>query len=144
MGKVNVTRNKASKASNASNASKEVNASPTKGAKKPVKALPPLRSSSRIQASKVLESTSGGEEEDEEEEEEDQDFSSDGDSHYESGEESSSVSSGNLRKRKGDVTKVRSTSRTPLQAVLSKHLDGINTRCLHIYFNLQSVDSSTN
>ena len=143
MVRVNVTRNKASKASNASNALKEVDASPKKGGKKPVKALPPLRSSSRIQKSKVLESTSGGEEEDEEVEEE-QDFSTDGDSHYESGDESSSVSSGKLRKKKGDVTKEKTTSRTPLQAVLSKHLDGRYTKYLHIYFNLQSVDSNTN
>ena len=74
-----------------------MNASPTEGAKKPAKTLPPVRASSRIQASKVLKSTSGGEEE----EEEDQDFSTGGDSNYENGEDSSSVESGEGRKKRG-------------------------------------------
>ena len=106
-----------------------MNASPTEGAKKPAKTLPPVRASSRIQASKVLKSTSGGEEE----EEEDQDFSTGGDSNYENGEESSSVESGEGRKKKGEVKTVKSTTRTPLQAALSKHLDGIYYNILNIF-----------
>ena len=133
MGKV--TRTKACKDSNESKASKGVKPSPTKGAKKPAKTLPPLRASSRIQASKVLESTSGDEEEEEEEEEveEDQDFSTDGDSKYETEDDSSSVRSGEGRKKKEEVKTVKTTNRTPLQAALSKHLDGIYYNKLNIF-----------
>ena len=123
MGKVN--KSKALKASNAS--PKKTHgvrtASPTKGVKKAAKTLPPVRASSRLQASKVIESSSGGDDDDEEFSK-DQDFSTDGDSKYETEEDASSVGSLQGSRKIGEVAAVKSNNRTPLQSALSKHLDG--------------------
>ena len=127
MGKVTT-----SKASNASKASPKKTkggktASPTKETKKAAKTLPPLRASSRLQSSKVVESTSGGDDDDDDDDEElsnDQDFSTDGDSKYETAEDASSVGSVQGRRKIGEVAALKSNNRTPLQAALSKHLDG--------------------
>jgi hypothetical protein len=135
MGKIKASQSASNKSPQKTKASKK--ASPTKEIKKVAKTLPTLRASTRLKATKVASSPSGGDDE-EEGSKEDQDFSTDGDSVYENTQSDSASSVGSPKggRKRGEVAAGKSTSRTPLQAAMDKHLDGkyITIFSIFLYF----------